>query len=290
MFFSRRINHFMKMVEITDYNKAADLLYITSSALRHSISELESELNIKLFIKKPKGLALTNAGMSLHTEISPFYTKVSEIYSYYQKGCDNISPIRIFMDGLHYPVVSRTIEKIISDEKKDILLSFSRGTCYYDLKTNSCDMAICAFPEENYPEDDSICRISLSVESIGVMATDYIFNKHSSLIKSLKNEKIMLVSSVLEHVMFNHFKREYSDIFSKLNYIGYPDFSDVLACLYENKGLTLLSEGTFKYIPDFMHLSFKPLPVDVKINRAIYFRKENYNKLIDIAMKIKSEI
>lgn len=290
MFFSRRINHFMKMVEITDYNKAADSLFITSSALRHSISELENELNVKLFIKKTTGLTLTNAGMSLHTEISPFYKKITEIYSYYQKSCDNVSPIRVFMDGLYYPVISRTIENIIADEKKDILLSFSRGTCYYDLKNNSCDLAICTFPEETYPEDDDICRISLSVESIGVLGTDYVFNKYSSLISSLKHEKMMLRSSVLEHVIFNHLKREHGDIFDKLSYIGYPDFADILVCLHENKGLTLLSDETFQYIPHFMHLSFKPLPVDVKINRAIYFRKENYNKLIDIAMRIKNEI
>lgn len=290
MFFSRRINHFMKMVEVRDYNKAADLLFITSSALRHSICELENELNIKLFIKKSKGLTLTNAGMSLHTEISPFYKKVSEIYSYYQNGCDNNTPIRIFMDGLYYPVISRTIESLVADEKKDILLSFSRGTCYYDLKNHCCDMAICTFPEESFPDSDDICRISLSVESIGVLGTDYVFNKHPSIVSSLRNEKVMLRSSVLEHVVFNHLKREHGDIFKKLTYIGYPDFADILGCLFENKGLTLLSAETFQYLPDFMHLSFKPLPIDIKINRAIYFRKEDYNRLIDIAMKIKGAI
>jgi DNA-binding transcriptional LysR family regulator len=65
---------FQAVIEANGFNKAAERLHISQSAVSQSISNLESKLDLPL-IKRGKSLALTRAGKRLLEHIVFFYKK-----------------------------------------------------------------------------------------------------------------------------------------------------------------------------------------------------------------------
>lgn len=62
MFRSSQLAYFVKVAERGQISAAADALYIAQPALSQSISRLERQLGIELFVRHPRGVSLTPAG------------------------------------------------------------------------------------------------------------------------------------------------------------------------------------------------------------------------------------
>ncbi len=67
---SKNINFssFIKVAEAGSFNKAAEELFITSTALIKQINLLENDLELRLFNRTHRGLTLTKAGESLYND------------------------------------------------------------------------------------------------------------------------------------------------------------------------------------------------------------------------------
>lgn len=65
---NRKLFYFLKVCETGSMAKAADCLFISQQALSKAIENLETELSVPLFIRSPKGLALTQYGKTLQKE------------------------------------------------------------------------------------------------------------------------------------------------------------------------------------------------------------------------------
>ena len=61
------------------FSAAAEVLFITSSAVSHQIKNLEKELGISLFARTARELKLSNAGRSLYDEIDPLIDQVDAV-------------------------------------------------------------------------------------------------------------------------------------------------------------------------------------------------------------------
>ncbi|HHY81528.1 MAG TPA: LysR family transcriptional regulator [Clostridiales bacterium] len=61
---------FCQVAESRSFSKAARDLYMTQPAVSQAISQLESELGLRLFARTPKGVVLTNDGQLLYEHIS----------------------------------------------------------------------------------------------------------------------------------------------------------------------------------------------------------------------------
>lgn len=59
---------FIKVADAGSFNKAAEELYITPTAVIKQINLLEAKLDIELFKRTHRGLSLTNAGRSLYND------------------------------------------------------------------------------------------------------------------------------------------------------------------------------------------------------------------------------
>ncbi len=57
---------------------AAAELFVTPSALSHQIRGLEAELGIKLFVRNPRGFALTVSGKALHPQVSSAFAQLGD--------------------------------------------------------------------------------------------------------------------------------------------------------------------------------------------------------------------
>ena len=68
MMYNPQLETFLRVADAGSFNKAAEELFITPPAVIKQISSLESSLDLKLFIRSPRGLQLTEAGKSIYRD------------------------------------------------------------------------------------------------------------------------------------------------------------------------------------------------------------------------------
>ena len=66
--YNRQLNTFLKVAECGSFNRAAEELYVSASAVIQQINSLERELNVTLFTRSRRGIRLTDAGEFLAEE------------------------------------------------------------------------------------------------------------------------------------------------------------------------------------------------------------------------------
>jgi DNA-binding transcriptional LysR family regulator len=66
--YNRQLDTFIQVADAGSFSKAADELYISSTAVIKQINLLESSLNLQLFERSHRGLTLTEAGKSLYKD------------------------------------------------------------------------------------------------------------------------------------------------------------------------------------------------------------------------------
>src|SRR4029078_10286013 len=67
----RNLRAFCIAARHCSFKIAADELFLTPSAGRHQMKELEETLGVRLFERKTRALELTTAGHTLHDEVAP---------------------------------------------------------------------------------------------------------------------------------------------------------------------------------------------------------------------------
>ena len=121
--YNRQLNTFLKVAEHGSFNRAAELLYVSASAVIQQINSLERELGVTLFQRSRRGLRLTAAGEYLAAEAPEFIQRGDQIRAHLlelqsQKPCI---------------VVGTTME-----EKcrllYDLWILFSPGNTRYDIR------------------------------------------------------------------------------------------------------------------------------------------------------------
>lgn len=70
--YNRQLSTFLKVAECRSFTKAAELLFITPSAVVQQINSLENSLQVKLFTRARHGLLLTDAGNYLKQKAPEF--------------------------------------------------------------------------------------------------------------------------------------------------------------------------------------------------------------------------
>lgn len=67
--YNPQLETFMKVADAGSFNKAAEELYITPTAVIKQINLLESSLELVLFERTHRGIVLTSAGKSLYQDV-----------------------------------------------------------------------------------------------------------------------------------------------------------------------------------------------------------------------------
>ena len=68
MMYNPQLETFLRVADAGSFNKAAEELFITPPAVIKQITSLESSRDLKLFIRSPRGLKLTEAGKSIYRD------------------------------------------------------------------------------------------------------------------------------------------------------------------------------------------------------------------------------
>ena len=71
------LNYFLTLAQAASFVKAGQLLGISSSALSHSMKNLETRLNLRLFNRTTRNVSLTEAGQQLFEQLLPLYQAIN---------------------------------------------------------------------------------------------------------------------------------------------------------------------------------------------------------------------
>lgn len=75
----RALRVFCVAAERESFREAAEVLFLTSSAVSHQIKHLESELGLKLFERAPRSLELTAPGRSFYDDVRPLLQEFDDV-------------------------------------------------------------------------------------------------------------------------------------------------------------------------------------------------------------------
>ena len=74
---------FCEVAKEGNITKASDNLYISQPAVSSAIKELETSLGGQLFIRRNKGVVLTNYGQEIYLKVLPCIEKLNEMESFF---------------------------------------------------------------------------------------------------------------------------------------------------------------------------------------------------------------
>ena len=77
--YNPQLNTFLKVAESRSFNKAAESLFVSASAVIQQINSLERDLGVKLFLRSRRGLQLTAAGEYLAGEAQEYVQRGEQI-------------------------------------------------------------------------------------------------------------------------------------------------------------------------------------------------------------------
>ena len=68
--YSHQLDTFIRAANVGSFSKAAEELFISSTAVMKQIGHLEASLGVPLFDRTPRGLTLTDGGKSYYSHRS----------------------------------------------------------------------------------------------------------------------------------------------------------------------------------------------------------------------------
>ena len=78
MYNFNELNYFITIAQAGSFVKAAKSLQISPSALSHSMRNLESRLDLRLFNRTTRSMSLTEAGEQLFKQVAPLFKSIND--------------------------------------------------------------------------------------------------------------------------------------------------------------------------------------------------------------------
>ena len=119
------LNYFLTLAQTQSFVKAGQLLGISSSALSHSMKNLETRLNLRLFNRTTRNVSLTEAGQQLFDQLSPLYQAINHEVDALNdflntpSGLIRINAPTLAAEAVLYPKIR--LEIVVDDRWADIV-------------------------------------------------------------------------------------------------------------------------------------------------------------------------
>lgn len=152
----QQLHYFRVLAKVQHYTKAAEMLHIAQPSLSYSISQLENELNIKLFERCGKKIKLSYPGEQFLEYVEKSLDILEDGTMMLKSLSD--SPMGEVTLGYIYSISSKLIPEMVkkfyeNDSNESIKFSFIQNLSEQllrDLKTNKIDLAFCPDPDKSF--------------------------------------------------------------------------------------------------------------------------------------------
>ncbi|MFC3931749.1 LysR family transcriptional regulator [Streptococcus dentapri] len=127
----QQLHYIIKIVETGSMNEAAKQLFITQPSLSNAVRDLEREMNIKIFIRNPKGITLTKDGV----EFLSYARQVVEQTNLLEERYKSVSNSRelFSVSAQHYAFVVNAFVSLLKGADMSQYELFLRETRTYEI-------------------------------------------------------------------------------------------------------------------------------------------------------------
>lgn len=237
---------FITVAEELNFRKAADRLNMSQPPLTRIISQLETDLNVKLFNRTTRSVELTGAGLHLLKKGKEILAQISQVELEVRTLQKNRSG-KLHL-SLNFGAIHSDLPRLISSFKEQfpkisvVIVESNFSTLASSLKSTKIDMAFCP----NIFKERVINQFPIQTLEVGLLVPreNLLAEKKSLKLKDLRGE------TLIYHGKHEHlgFQEEFLD-FLKLNEVRpkvyYKKSKESCAVLVgDGKGLLLTTKRT----------------------------------------------
>lgn len=170
----RHLRYFVAVAEDLSFRRAAERIHIDQSPLSRAIRDLEDELGVPLFVRLPRGLQLTPAGLKLQTECRKLLIRLERLkrtvrhtHALYQ------APLSIGVaDGIAQPRLSECINswRLVAPEVPIEITEMRARELSSALRNEEVDVGF----SFGVPDDDAIAqKPAWSYQAMALLPRDH---------------------------------------------------------------------------------------------------------------------
>ncbi|GLQ06916.1 LysR family transcriptional regulator [Sneathiella chinensis] len=163
---TRQLRYYAAIFEHRNLSRAASECNVAQSAISHHLSNLETELGVQLFIRKPRGMEPTAAGIKLYEHAKLILRAIGAAEQDMKQLSDEVSGD--FAIGLPYSVmqtIALPLMKTVMEDFPKVRLSIVEslsGTNFSNLLASDVDLAFFYNPQK----DDRISMVPILEEQV----------------------------------------------------------------------------------------------------------------------------
>ena len=176
MYNFNELNYFITIAQAGSFVKAAKSLQISPSALSHSMRNLESRLDLRLFNRTTRSMSLTEAGEQLFKQIAPLFKSIN----------DEVDALANFLDTpsgtIKINATSLAVEMILYPKLRNFLTQYPQIKIEIQADNNWVDIVEQGFDMgcrigDDLAKDRVAVKISEPLKMALVASPDYLKNR-----------------------------------------------------------------------------------------------------------------
>ncbi len=145
----RQLKYFLAVADAQSFVSAANNLYISRQAVSKSIAQLESELQVELFMRDSSGAYLTPAGIMFYERVRSIVLELEQLQSEIQKyGSQFRQVIRVAFTVGTLSLFESRIQRFIREQRNVVIKYFecTPSECEKLLREHQADLVITSSP------------------------------------------------------------------------------------------------------------------------------------------------
>lgn len=175
MYNFNELNYFITIAQAGSFVKAAKSLQISPSALSHSMRNLESRLDLRLFNRTTRSMSLTEAGEQLFKQVAPLFKSIN----------DEVNALANFLETpsgtIRINSTSLAVEMILYPKLRDFLTQYPQIKVEIQADNNWVDIVEQGFDMgcrigDDLAKDMVAVKISEPLKMALVASPDYLKN------------------------------------------------------------------------------------------------------------------
>ena len=145
-----QLHCFIAVVEEGGFNRACTRLLMTQPAISYQIKQLETELSVRLFTRRPRGISITDAGRTLYHHVQEIFEAVRQAEHSIERLQNGVAgEIRVgTVNSVGMYLLPEVLKAMREKYPKvrPVILYRSASEILRALRSNQVDMAILANP------------------------------------------------------------------------------------------------------------------------------------------------
>ncbi len=180
----RHLRYFVTLAETLNFTRAADLLYISQSALSQQVADMENELGVRLFRRTKRSVELTGSGKVLLNESRKILRQMEQLVPLVRDSALYEDQQRSILIGFDATVVHHSgLRQALTDDIFNLraktpglqadFLTYEHDTLVQALESNAVDVGFFLYSQP-FPKENSnlSCRVLKQEEMVLAVRTN----------------------------------------------------------------------------------------------------------------------